>query len=280
MHYMQAPNQEGGLRFMSKDEVREVCPVAFEKAPTNPDLSEQYQHADTETIIDDLAELGWYPTRAMMRKRRKNSTIFSKHMVVFTNPDIKITGDDEVYPQLLVTNSHDGFNAFKFHVGLFRMICSNGLVVSTEDFAKFRIPHKGYTFDQLREIVAKTVEALPEQVTVMNKMQERVLTEQEQYDLALQAVLLRSGIATGSTKHDIEVTEDTLKEILEPIRREDRGDDLWRVFNRVQESMVDGGFTASLRPGKKARKVRSIASFEKDLKVNQELFNYALEMVA
>lgn len=279
MHYMHAPNQEGGLRFMTKEEVRQACPVAFEKAPTNPDLSEQYQHADTETIIDDLAELGWYPTRAMMRKRRKNSTIFSKHMVVFTNPDIKITGNDRVYPQLLVTNSHDGFNAFKFHVGLFRMICSNGLVVSTEDFAKFRIPHKGYTFDQLREIVAKTVEALPEQVTVMNKMQERILTEQEQYDLALQAVLLRSGIATGSTKHDIEVTEDTLKEILEPIRREDRGDDLWRVFNRVQESMVGGGFTASLRPGKKARKVRSIASFEKDLKVNQELFNYALEMV-
>jgi hypothetical protein len=53
-----------------------------------------------------------------------------------------------------------------------------------------------------------------------------------------------------------------------------------RVFNRVQESMVDGGFTASLRPGKKARKVRSIASFEKDLKVNQELFNYASAMVA
>ena len=268
------------MQFMTKEEVRQACPVAFEKAPTNPNLSEQYQHADTETIIDDLAQLGWFPTKAMMRKRRKSDTIFSKHMVVFTNPDIKITGSDEVYPQLLVTNSHDGFNAFKFHVGLFRMICSNGLVISTEDFAQFKVPHKGYTFDQLREVVTQVVEALPEKVTVMNKMQERILTKEEQHDLALQAILLRSGISAGSTKHDLEVDQNVLNEILEPIRREDRGDDLWRVFNRVQESMVDGGFTASLRPGKKARKVRSIASFEKDLKVNQELFNYASAMVA
>ena len=38
---------------------------------------------------------------------------------------------DTVFPQVLLTNSHDGKNAFTFTAGLFRMICENGLVIST-----------------------------------------------------------------------------------------------------------------------------------------------------
>ena len=41
---------------------------------------------------------------------------------------------DTVFPQILLTNSHDGKNAFTFTAGLFRMICENGLVVSTNEF--------------------------------------------------------------------------------------------------------------------------------------------------
>ena len=37
---------------------------------------------------------------------------------------------DTVFPQILLTNSHDGKNAFTFTAGLFRMICENGLVLS------------------------------------------------------------------------------------------------------------------------------------------------------
>ena len=37
---------------------------------------------------------------------------------------------DTVYPQILLTNSHDGKNAFTFTAGLFRLICENGLVIA------------------------------------------------------------------------------------------------------------------------------------------------------
>jgi hypothetical protein len=52
--------------------------------------------------------------------------------------------------ELFLTNSHDGFNSFQFRVGIYRLVCSNGLVVADEEFSAFRIRHKGYTFAELR----------------------------------------------------------------------------------------------------------------------------------
>ena len=59
---------------------------------------------------------------------------------------------------------------------------------------------------------------------------------------------------------------------------EDKGNDLWRVFNVVQEKITQGDFHAALT-GAKVRKVRKIKSFEKDLKVNKELFKLATALV-
>ena len=58
----------------------------------------------------------------------------------------------------------------------------------------------------------------------------------------------------------------------------DKGNDLWRVFNVVQEKITQGDFHAALT-GAKVRKVRKIKSFEKDLKVNKELFKLATALV-
>ena len=59
---------------------------------------------------------------------------------------------------------------------------------------------------------------------------------------------------------------------------EDKGNDLWKVFNVVQEKVTQGGFSAALR-GAKVRKVRKIKSFEKDLKINQDLFKLATALI-
>ena len=102
--------------YLSKDQLKEICPVAFKDAPTNPKVTDKYLFVNTETIVDDLATLGWIPVSAAMRKNRGKDTIFSKHMVSFQNPDIKITSEDgdNAYPRIIMTNSHDGLQAFKY----------------------------------------------------------------------------------------------------------------------------------------------------------------------
>ena len=86
-------NFEDGLgSYLTKDQIREQAPLVFAEAPTNPDVSKKYLFVNTETIIDDLDKLGWKPVEVAQRKSiKQEGTIFSKHMVAFQNPDIKIT---------------------------------------------------------------------------------------------------------------------------------------------------------------------------------------------
>jgi hypothetical protein len=274
-------NFQGEQTYMDKSALREVCPLAFAKKATNPDVSGKYLFVNTETIIDDLDKLGWKPVQAAQRKSRGQSTIFSKHMIAFQNPDLKIKGKDgdDSFPRIIMTNSHDGMQAFKFSVGIFRLVCSNGLVVADEQFSDFKIKHKGYTFDELRGVVNQAVADLPNKVEVLNQMKQRVLTQDEKNKLALDAMLIRAGIEPGSEKaKKFNYDDETIIDILDPKRDEDKGDDLWRVFNVVQEKITQGDFHAALT-GAKVRKVRKIKSFEKDLKVNKELFKLATALV-
>ena len=268
--------------YLSKDQVKELAPLVFADSPTNPDLSKNYLFVNSETIIDDLDKLGWKPVQAAQRKARGNAgTIFSKHMVAFQNPDIKIKGEggDDAWPRIIMTNSHDGMQAFKFSVGIFRMVCSNGLVVADEQFSDFKIKHKGYTFTELRNVVKQAVEDLPNKVQVMNDMKNRILTQEEKNKLALDAMLIRADIKPGSEKATkFNYDAETIEDILDPKREADKGNDLWRVFNVVQEKITQGEFSAALS-GAKVRKVRKIQSFEKDIKVNQKLFKLATSLV-
>ena len=262
--------------YLTKDQVRALAPVAFATEPTSNKVSDKYLHVNTETIIDDLAKLGWLPVTASQRKARtsEKTTIFSKHMVSFQNPDLMIKGKngDDAFPRLILTNSHDGFNSFQFRVGIYRFVCSNGLVVADEEFSAFRIRHKGYTFAELQEVVVQAVKDLPNKVEVLNKMQLRELTPVEQRQLAIDAMQLRTN------RIDATWDEETIQDVLTPIRDADKGNDLWSVFNVIQEKITQGGYSAALN-GAKVRKVRKIKSFEKDLEVNQKLFKLATALI-
>ena len=264
--------------YLTKEQIKALAPVVFATEPTNKGVSEKYLHVNTETVIDDLAKLGWFPVTAMQRrtKPRKDGTptIRSKHMISFQNPELIIKGKngDDAFPRIIVTNSHDGLSSFQFRVGIYRLVCSNGLVVADEEFSAFSIKHKGYTFEELQGVVAQAVADLPNKIQVLNKMQARMLTVEEQRQLAIDAMALRS--SNPDAKYD----EATIEEVLAATRKEDEGDSLWLVFNRVQESIINGGYSAALR-GAKVRKVKKIKSFERDLQVNQDLFKLATSLL-
>jgi len=184
------------MNFLSKDQLREMVPVAFATEPTR-DVSKQYVFANTETVVDDLAKEGWLPRQASQRNARAGvTTQFSPHFIRFSHPDIVVKKDGVVdsFPEILLQNRHDGLGAFKFSAGFFRLVCSNGLVIMTESFAQVSIPHKGYTFDELREVVQKRVISLPGTIEIMNNMQGRKMTKAESHALATDAYLIRAGI--------------------------------------------------------------------------------------
>jgi hypothetical protein len=260
--------------FLSKKELREICPVIFaEKA--SDEVSKHYTHIPTSKVIDDMATLGWGVVDAKSVKARKNSTKgYQKHLVVFRNNDVVINGEDgdTVFPQVLLTNSHDGKNVFTFTAGLFRMVCENGLVISTTQFEDVKMRHMGYTFEELQVKIKGMVEKLPLTVESMNKMKNIELNEEKAVEFAKKA------LTTRFNEKEMKRIKIDIKDILTPVRVEDSGKDLWSIFNVVQEKVIDGDFTYIA--GGKVRKARQIKNFRQDQKVNQELFELALEYTA
>ena len=143
--------------FLTSPEIKEKASSIFTTTGA-PGTSQKYSHISTKQIIDDMEELGWGVVDAKQVRARKGEG-FQKHLVVFRNNDLFIEGadGDNVFPQILLTNSHDGKNAFTFTAGLFRMICENGLVISTQEFENMKIRHYGYDFTELQTVISTMV---------------------------------------------------------------------------------------------------------------------------
>jgi hypothetical protein len=260
--------------FLTKDAIREIAPSVFTEKADSSSTSKHYVHIPTENVIDDMASLGWGVVDAKQVKARKNAG-YQKHMVVFGNDDITITGKDgdTVMPRILMTNSHDGKNSFQFQAGLYRLVCSNGLVIADAEFANMKIRHMGYDLNELSTVISEIVEKLPLTVECMNKLKAKELSEKEQIEFAKEALATRL-----SEKELSNVTSDQILDLLAPTRDEDKGDDMWNVFNVIQEKIIHGMFDVYGVNGK-VRKARKIKNFRQDTKVNQELYQLALSYV-
>ena len=266
---------------LNDDEIKLLCPVAFKDTMTKAEinelgLSDHYSFVPTMNVINDLRELGYEVTDAKQVKARKKSTNgYQKHLVTLEHPKYKVEGSKE-YPQILLTNSHDGGNAFTLSAGIFRLVCSNGLVIKTEDYGSARLVHKGYSFEAVQELVKQFEETVDEVLTKITAMKKVQLTKEQQIEFAKQAALLR--FKTKSYNEDnIDKVVD-LDDLLNVDRKEDAGNGLYEVFNRVQESLINGKYTY-LGTKDKPRKARPIKNFKQNIEVNSKLSKLAFELV-
>ncbi len=261
--------------FKSLEDLREIAPSIFTQVGSES-TSDKYTHIPTDQVIRDMELLGWGVVDAKEVQSRKESTNgFQKHLVVFRNNNVVIKGGDgdTVYPQVLLTNSHDGKNSFQFTAGLFRMICENGLVIATDTFEDVKIRHMGYDFSALQGTIKDMVERLPLTVEAMNKMKSVEMEEEQMFDLAKSFLDIR----VEGTENTFD--EQAIEEVLNVQRKEDEGNMLWEVFNRVQENIIEGNFEYITKTGKK-RQARVIKNFKQDQIVNKKMFSKALEFTA
>ena len=258
---------------LTMDELKMICPE-IATPEINPALrrklgiTDRYVHVPTEKVIEDIIELGWTPINAYRVASRGKRTGTGRHMVKFINYDFMEEGKTE-YPELLLTNSHDGTTAFKLDVGIFRLVCSNGMVVKSQDFGSMKVRHYGYDFETIKGAVNSLVEQIPDYLKQVEDMKEQELEREQMLEFARQAALLRFKTANIETIDKVVDVED----LLESTRKEDNGNGLWEVFNRLQEKVVNGKFNYAL--GKKERKARPVKGFKSQVKLNQDLWELA-----
>ena len=151
------------------------------------------------------------------------------------------------------------------------MICENGLVISTNEFEKVSIRHMGYDFEELQKQVTEMVEQLPLTVESMNKMIDTKMNQKMIMDFA------KDMLAVRFPEDELKRITIDMDEFITPVRPEDKGDDLWSVFNTIQEKIIEGDFDYTV--GTKHRKARQIKNFKQDMDLNSKMFDVALEYV-
>ena len=70
----------------------------------------------------------------------------------------------------------------------------------------------------------------------------------------------------------------TVSQLLTPRRREDYSDDLWTVYQRVQENLMKGGLSGRTAQGKSSR-TRAVTGIDGDVKLNRALWVMAENML-
>ena len=230
--------------------------------------SARYSFVPTIKTIDYLRESGWLPIMAgesQVRKIEKNG--FQRHMIRFTRPDLVVNGHRM---DLLLYNSHDTGSAFKLIGGVFRFVCSNGMVMG-DKLAEFSHKHVGFSADAFIESAVKINGQLEKTAGVIDDWQAIELTRDEQGVFAQAAHQL-----IYDTPEEAPIQADQL---LKTRRFEDRGkEDLWTGFNVIQENAIKGGLRGrNLKTGRRTT-TRPVKSIDKDRKLNQALWFLSTEM--
>ncbi|STT50912.1 Domain of uncharacterised function (DUF932) [Klebsiella pneumoniae] len=70
----------------------------------------------------------------------------------------------------------------------------------------------------------------------------------------------------------------TVSQLLTPRRREDYSDDLWTVYQRVQENLMKGGLSGRTAQGKRSC-TRAVTGIDGDVKLNRALWVMAENML-
>ena len=131
----------------------------------------------------------------------------------------------------------------------------------------------GYTFEDLQVLIRGMVEKLPLTVESMNKMKKVELEEEQMFNLAKSFLDIR----VEGTKNTY--NNQAIQDVLSVQRKNDEGNMLWEVFNRIQENIIEGNFEYKTPKGK-TRQARVIKNFKQDQDVNKKMFSKALELVA
>jgi hypothetical protein len=267
-HY---PSRVLGPVAISDEEVRRLAPSVFASQPI-ASVSERYSFLPTSSILTGMRENGWVPVRALEQSIRTEARRgFQKHIVRFARSEHLQTWEkNQVRPEVILVNSHDKSSAYQLHCGLFRLVCTNGLIVSDGTFQRISIKHSGFNPDSVIEASFKVLSAVPDIMNKVQLFQDRILTDAE-----------RLAFATDAAAHrweDFTKAPASPAMLLDPRRYGDGAKDLWTTLNCVQENIIRGGQRdrSRRRPdGSRMPKTRAIKGIDEDMKLNKALWEMA-----
>jgi hypothetical protein len=255
---------------LSDEALRTRAPSIFASGPMMG-VSHRYAFVPTAEILTGLRDLHWVPVEVEEQRIRQEARRgFQKHLIRL-RLESQMETLDEWNVELVVVNSHDAGCAYQLHAGIYRRICSNGLVIGGDSFTAIRFRHSGCLTGEVVEASLRLVEAMPKIGERIARFRERILEPRESLALAEAALLLRYPTVAESP-----ISPETL---LQARRPEDEGDNLWLAVNRCQEGLLRGGLSDGHRDRRgKLRSVRALRGIDSKVTVNRRLWSLAEQL--
>jgi hypothetical protein len=262
-----------GINVLETADIERHCPSFYATAP-KADVSEKYAFLNTRDIAVQLWGEGWMPVYAReARSVDRSNRGLTRHVVRWAHRDLAVNGERI---ELVGVNSHNRATAFTFMAGIFRLVCSNGMIAKTADFGSFKVRHVGDIHVQVQAAVKGIANAAHGIARRMDEFKAIELTPDEQGVFA-------------ATAHRFIYGEDPApirpEQLLRPRRYTDAAGetynrynraalpkpDLWTTFNVVQENVIKGGLRGRGSTGRRM-KTRAVKSIDRDVKLNQALW--------
>ncbi|AEG96692.1 TPA: DUF932 domain-containing protein [Enterobacter cancerogenus] len=257
-------NQIRRDRPLTHEELHQHVPSVFGEDKHNS-RSEKYTYIPTITLLENLQREGFQPFFACQsRVRDPGRREHTKHMLRLRRAG-QINGQQ--VPEIIILNSHDGASSFQLLPGIFRSVCTNSLVCG-QSFGEIRVPHRG-------NVVERVIEGAYEVLGIFDQVEEkREAMQSLQLPPPAQQALAKAALTYRFGEEHQPVTE---AQALSPRRWQDEKNDLWTVFNRLQENLSKGGLAGRSAQGKRSR-TRAVNGIDGDLKLNRALWVMAEEL--
>ena len=130
--------------------------------------SNKYKLLTTQEVVQPFLEQGYRIAQFSARKTKKIEKRDHAYHVLRLRHDALKIGDDFI--DILISNSYDGTSSFKINIGIFRLVCSNGLVLGSAFFER-RVKHIGEDFySNVRQAISDAVNQKDRVMALVTKL--------------------------------------------------------------------------------------------------------------
>jgi hypothetical protein len=263
--------------FLDDSALMKVAPSIF-AGGKHESRSDRYAYIPTARVVEGLRNQGFAPVKVAASRVRDDSRHgFEKHMIRFRRIQADVVRVGDIFPEVVLVNAHDGTSSYQLSAGLYRLACSNGLVIPSGSAGEVRIKHAGSErkiIDDVIEGSFRVLEQSTQAIDVAGKWQRIDLSKHEQNSLANAAHFIRFADPEGNVETPIKADQ-----LLQARRSVDQRSDLWTTFNRIQENVIRGGLKAiTVDPNTgRRRKVstREVKGIDGNVNLNKALWKLA-----
>lgn len=241
-------------------------------------MSEGYQfmpsHKIAEILIDRF-NLGLVGVSQQFSRQRDPRG--QEHVMRFRLPksmDLVRVGDSK--PELVIMNSHNGRSTLRAYAGVFRLVCSNGMVVADRSFGKINLRHFGTenNFDAFSKVLDGMAANFRQIDDRMHSLDDTMMTPGQQVGLA-RAMMAARGVPAWV---EPDMVLKARRQIEQPLADGTRS--IWKTYNVLQESLAEARDVHFERAGSRSRSLRSLTGARSQVLVNERMWQAMEEFVA